>query len=238
MPDLTANMDRILAKCCTDYEIIIVDDGSLDGTPDIAGKLKDAFPKLRYFRHERNRGVGAAFGTGVGAAQYEWIGYTDGDAQYDAQDILNFVKYMNESDVITGTRVYRADGMHRKWISVIYNIILKCAFGLSIKDTNSALKIYRRKALQAAFPLISEGPFYDAEVLIKIQNADFKITEVPIRHLPRKYGAALGVSFSSIQNTARCMVKNEFRPYVIPGFISYGILKILSLAGTFLGFRK
>lgn len=236
LTELVRNFDQSLSQCWDEYEIIIVDDGSRDSTPEVCQSLRLLYPKVKTIRHNVNLGVGAAFSTGVESAQYEWIGYTDGDAQYDARDVIAFKSYINSFDVITGHRMQRADPFHRHWVSKVYNELLSVVFGLKLKDTNSALKIYRNSVLRSVFPLTSKGPFYDAEVLIKAQASGFKIIETPIRHLPRKHGTSRGIAFSSICKTIGGMVKAEFRPYMTSGFISRLTFRILNTVHRFLSF--
>lgn len=226
---LTERLDLVLSKCCSQYEIIIVDDGSKDQTQDVCKGLTASFPKLKILRHAVNLGVGAGFSSGVHSAQFEWIGYTDGDAQYDPNDILIFQRHLNSADVISGIREHRADRFYRKWVSKFYNTLLNILFGLELKDVNSALKIYRNDALRRAFPLLSKGPFYDAEVLLKIRAAGYRILEVPIHHLPREWGTPGGISFSSIKNTIHSMMMSEFRIYLAPGVLPQLIAKFLQI---------
>lgn len=213
LPELVEKLERNLAALATSHEIIVVDDGSSDGTENVISEMQHGNPSLRYLRHPRNQGVGAGFRTGVLAAKHAIVGYIDGDGQYDPGDLGLLLSALEDADAVTGERAKREDGFKRNVISGIYNAILRQVYGLPFRDTNSGFKLYRRAFLEAALPLISNGAFYDAEVLMKGLAKGFRCREIPISHYPRRHGIARGVSAVSVGGAIRGIVMDEFAVY-------------------------
>src|SRR5881396_1651514 len=105
---------KAAAELTPDFEIIIVDDGSGDGTADIADELAHTYPQVRAVHHPRNRDYGAALRTGFRAATKDLIFYTDGDAQYDPAELTALWASMTaDVDLVNGYKISRADPMHR-----------------------------------------------------------------------------------------------------------------------------
>ena len=171
LAEVVNDMSVAAQSLCDDFEIIIVNDGSQDETDALAGKILLCNKHVRYIRHEVNRGVGAAFRSGVAAARFDLIGYVDGDSQYEPDDMVRLLAALSQADVASGVRVHRADPLIRSVISGVYNGCINILYDLSLKDVNSGFKIYRRHALEHIAPIESDGPFYDAEILIKVRAA-------------------------------------------------------------------
>lgn len=189
-----------------DFELIVVDDCSKDDTPQIMESFKKRYKNLVYKRNDTNRGVGYTFQNGVKSAQYDSIAYTDGDGQFNLKDLVVLYNYREEFDIVSGNREIRADGVKRWVISKIYNQLLKMLFGVRLKDTNSALKIYKREIFNRIFPLQSYDGFYDAEVIIKSMRINYTIKEVPVAHYPRQFGVASGIKWKSISSVLKSMM--------------------------------
>src|SRR5438045_3711520 len=105
---------KTASELTSDFEIIVVDDGSADGTADIADELARTYPQVRAVHHPTNRDYGAALQTGFRSATKELIFYTDGDAQYDPTELaLLWARMTDEVDVVNGYKISRADPLHR-----------------------------------------------------------------------------------------------------------------------------
>ncbi len=175
------------------FEVVIVDDGSRDGTPAIADALAAADPRVRAVHHERNRGYGAALRTGFAAARHDLIAFTDGDRQFRVADIGRLTARMAEGrpDAVVGFRIKRADPLVRTLYARAYRLANRLFFGLRVTDVDCACKLFRRAALDG-IQVESGGAFFSAELLIKLRASGRSVVEVGVPHYPRTAGSATG----------------------------------------------
>jgi glycosyltransferase involved in cell wall biosynthesis len=183
---------RTLARLSCDYEVIVVDDGSRDGTPEILEELQRLYPeRLRVERHVCNRGYGGALRTGIASATKEWIFYTDGDAQYDARELALLVAKAGEAidtiDIVNGYKIARSDPAYRKLIGWSYNLVVKAAFGLRIRDVDCDFRLMRRTMLEK-IQLHGNSGTICVEMIKKLQDAGARFSEVPVHHFHRSVG--------------------------------------------------
>jgi glycosyltransferase involved in cell wall biosynthesis len=180
---------RTLARLTSDYEVIVVDDGSRDGTPEMLQELQRLYPdRLRVERHVRNRGYGGALRTGMASATKEWVFYTDGDAQYDARELALLVEKANDStDIVNGYKIARSDPAYRKVIGWTYNLVVKAAFDLRIRDVDCDFRLMRRAMLEK-ITLHSDSGTICVEMVKKLQDAGARFSEVPVHHFHRSVG--------------------------------------------------
>src|SRR5207253_10015264 len=105
---------KAASELTTDYEVIVVNDGSADATAEIADELARTYPRVRVVHHPINRGYGGALQTGFRSASKEWIFYTDGDAQYDPAELaLLWARASEAVDLVNGYKISRSDPLHR-----------------------------------------------------------------------------------------------------------------------------
>jgi glycosyltransferase involved in cell wall biosynthesis len=180
---------QIAARALTaDYEIIVVNDGSQDHTAQVLAELEQLVPHLRVLHHPQNRGYGAALRTGFAASTKEWLFYTDGDAQYNPLELPGLVEALRDGvDVVNGYKIHRNDPLIRIILGNIYNIGVKCAFGLHLKDIDCDYRLLRR-AIFETITLESTTGSICVEMIKKIQDAGFTFAEVPVSHYHRQYG--------------------------------------------------
>lgn len=179
----------VLAPRFDDFEIVIVDDGSSDGTPALADELAAKYPDVKTVHHERNYKLGRTLRTGFAAATKDLVFYTDADLPIDFRDIHRGVELLlrDGADAVTGYRLERGDGRWRDLCSVVYNRLVDALFGLGLKDVNFSYKLFTRESLRK-LPLTSEGSFIDAEIFARAKMAGLHVKQLGVYYFPRRAG--------------------------------------------------
>lgn len=196
------DVDRVIGGISDDYEVVIVDDGSTDRTPQIADRLAAEHPHVRVIHHPHNLGYGTALKTGFTGARKDLILYTDGDNQFDIRDVHKLLPLMREGvDMVVGYRVDRRDRPLRKFVSRVYNFIIRLVFGLRVRDIDCAFKLFRRSVFDR-IEIKSERFLIDTEILVKAKRAGLTIVETGVTHLPRTAGKS-SVAPTDIFHTLR-----------------------------------
>ena len=180
------------------WEIIMIDDGSTDKTVERAKELEKKFPNTRLISHQFNRGYGAALKTGFENSRYEYIVFTDGDLQFDFQEITKFIEKTDVADIVIGYRKKRDDTFFRHILMILHRIWSYIFFGIFVKDIDCGFKLFRKKAVQEISPLRSEGAMITTEILAKAKSKKLRIAQVGITHYPRKYGQSSGGNIAVI----------------------------------------
>ena len=179
------------------FEIIAVNDGSRDRTAAIADELAAAHPDVvRAVHHPTNLGYGAALRSGLGAARYELVAFTDGDRQFQVADLGRLTERLGAADhpdVVVGFRIKRADPPIRTIYARLYRLANRIFFGLTVTDVDCACKLFRREALEG-LRVESGGAFFSAELLIKLRAAGRSVAEVGVPHYPRTAGSPTGAN--------------------------------------------
>jgi glycosyltransferase involved in cell wall biosynthesis len=182
--------DLVASGQVADYELLIVDDASTDGTPALLQALAAQHPKLRVVRHAVNRKLGGSLKTGFAHAVGDLVLYTDADLPFDLNEVKKAIRLMSiyEADVIAAYRHDRtSEGLRRTVYSFAYNWLLRVAFGLLVRDVNFAFKLLRRPVLEAV-ALESEGSFIDAELLIQAERLGYTVLQFGVDYFPRVNG--------------------------------------------------
>ena len=188
---MTTALLRVLPAVAERWELIIVDDGSRDGTGAIVDRLAREHPGVRVVRHERNRGYGAAVRSGLAACRYDYVFLTDGDRQFDPADLPALLPPLAHADVVAGYRRSRADPPLRRWNTAGWNLLVRILLGVPVRDVNCAFKLLRRDAV-AGLELRADGALLPAELLARIAQRGGRIVEVPVTHHPRVAGTPSG----------------------------------------------
>jgi len=187
-----------LEKNVSDYEIIVVNDGSVDGTREVVERLSLSNPKIVLVNHPINLGYGSALRSGFERASLDYIFFMDSDGQFDISDIDRFLRYIEDYNVIVGYRGKRADPFIRSLNTWLYHLYIRFLFGLKLRDMDCAFKLFPRAAYYDIRPIKSGGALFSAELLIKLGKKGFKIKEVPVRHFPRRFGKQTGANLKVI----------------------------------------
>src|SRR3989338_5561750 len=179
---------RTLPQTPSDYEIIVVNDGSQDYTAEVLAELARRLPALRVIEHPVNQGYGSALRTLFAAAQKEWIFYTDGDAQYDPHELVQLAEAVRpEVDWVNGYKITRQDPLHRIVIGGLYHLFVKVAFGLPLRDTDCDFRLFRRSLYQRV-QLQSHTGTIAVELVKRFHDAGGRCAQVPVHHYHRAYG--------------------------------------------------
>jgi len=185
---LTEDLRDVLASNFKEHEIIIVNDGSTDRTAAIADELcRENNGSVRVIHHKKSMGYGNALKAGFDAARYELVFFTDGDYQFDMNDLNRVIPFIKNNDIVVGYRQDRKDSRHRIWLSRGYNMLIRLLFGLKLKDIDSSFKLFRRSALEH-ITIESAGYFIDTELMVKAKKKGLRIKEIGVSHLPRTFG--------------------------------------------------
>ena len=191
-----------------DYEVIVINDGSQDHTPQVLDELARIYPEeVRIIHHPQNRGYGGALRSGFSAAGKEWIFYTDGDAQYDPRELKNLVELAGDDvDFINGWKIERNDPLHRIIIGRIYQSIIKTAFGLKLRDVDCDFRLMRHEVFEKV-QLTSDSGVICVELMKKVQDNDFRLAETPVHHFHRAYGKSQFFNFQRLARVATDLSK-------------------------------
>lgn len=185
-----------------DYEIIIIEDGSPDRTGEVADELAEEFPKVRVIHHAKNMGYGATLKDGFVNAKMDYVFYTDGDNQFDLEEMKKFVALIPFSDIVVGYRKHKQYSLYRKFTSLCYNYLLKIIFDIHYWDIDCAFKLFKTDLFRK-IEIKSIDAFIDAEIMLKANLLDYTVTELGVQHLPRLDGVSTGARPSVILRTIR-----------------------------------
>jgi glycosyltransferase involved in cell wall biosynthesis len=197
-------------------EVLIVDDGSTDRTPELADALAAGDPRVRV-HHQPNRGYGGALRAGFANATGDLIGFSDGDLQFDLGEMARLLARLDDPghpvEAVIGYRITRRDPPHRIFIAKTYNAIVSVLFGLRVRDIDCAMKLFRREVF-GGLRLDTDSPFLSAELLIKLRARGERIAQVGVNHFPRAAGTNTGASFRKIMRTFRDIGKLRWALWV------------------------
>lgn len=202
---LIRDADRVAKKLVSDYEIIVVDDGSKDRTPQILQELGQEFPNLVVFTHSPNKGYTAALRTGFTGAKKDLIFYSDADNQFNLEEIELLLPLADDHDIVAGFRKDRQDPWIRIFVSRCFNIFSHSIFKFPVRDVDCAFKIFHKYVFEK-IKINSENFMVDTEIMAKAVVYGFRIAEVGVTHLPRSAGKTT-VKPSDVFKTLKGMAK-------------------------------
>jgi glycosyltransferase involved in cell wall biosynthesis len=184
------------------HEVIVVNDGSADGTAGILDELASLYPQVRIVHHETNRGYGGALQSGFATASRELVFYTDGDAQYDPAEMAALWRRFDPAvDLVNGYKISRSDPLHRIIIGRLYHHTVTLLFGLKVRDVDCDFRMMRRSIFDTVHLEKNSGVIC-LEMMKKITDAGFRIAEVPVHHYHRAYGKSQFFNFKRLFRTA------------------------------------
>jgi glycosyltransferase involved in cell wall biosynthesis len=202
LPALIRKTFAVLERHVEDYEVIVVNDGSQDDTGQVLEELRREFaPCLRVVTHAENRGYGGALSTGFESATREFVFYTDGDSQYDVEELPRLLELVSPSTgLVNGYKLERHDPAHRIWIGMIYNMCARLMFRIRIRDIDCDYRLIRR-ALLESLNLTSTSGTICVELVRKLELSGCEVKEVGVHHYPRLYGRSQFFRLPSLAST-------------------------------------
>jgi glycosyltransferase involved in cell wall biosynthesis len=196
---------RELANLTRDFEVVVVNDGSTDGTGAVLSTLQKLDRCIRVLTHEYNQGYGAALADGFAAATKDLTFFMDSDGQFDICDLRCFLSLIDAYDALIGYRTKRQDSWMRKLNAWGWKLVVRLALGVRMRDIDCAFKLLHTDFLHG-HPLETRGAMINAELLYQLQVCGCTLREVGVDHLPRKGGRATGANLRVIGHGFRELV--------------------------------
>ncbi len=212
------NINRVVSglvssfeRASTDYELVLVDNGSRDGSPQILEKLAKEKPnRIKVVHVPVNQGYGWGIISGLKLASGKFVGYMCGDGQIKPTDVVRVCEQMltDDYDMVKVKRVARRDGLIRRLLSIGYNSLFFIVFNVKTLDVNGSPKVLRRELLEIISPT-SKDWFIDAEIMIKAKHLNLRVGEVPVEFMRREAGRS-HVRLATISEFLRNMLNYRF----------------------------
>ncbi len=204
--EVAAAAERLFAE----HEVIVVDDGSRDGTRRLAQAIAQHDSRVRVISHAVNRGYGEALRTGFLASRLDFVFFTDADLQFDIREIELFLPYAGTVDVVAGFRTNRQDPLTRRLMAYGWNLLVRVLFYVPVRDIDCAFKLFDRRVL-ADVDIESVGAMVNTELMVKLARRGASVVEIGVTHRPRRAGQARGASFGVIATAFREVLRMRGR---------------------------
>jgi Glycosyl transferase family 2 len=181
---VVADWAACLNRLSREYEILLVDDGSSDGTGDLADSLASPEVRLKVLRHNTHQGIGASLRTGLGSARLPLVCYSTCSGEYDASDLERLLPWIDQTDLVGGCRV-GASGVRWRTLQLrTFRWLARVLFAVRMRDPE-CLFLLARRSIFARIPIQSSGPFAPIEILAKANFLGCMMSEAPVTYRPR-----------------------------------------------------
>lgn len=197
-----AAAQRTLPRFASEYEILVVNDGSRDATGRIVRGLAAHDKRIRLIDHPGNRGYGAALRSGFANSTGDWVMVMDSDRQFDIGDLVYLAPLASEYDLVAGYRIQRNDPFHRTLFGKIFRLAMRILFGVQLYDIDCAFKLIRGDILRS-LALESTGAMVSTEMMARWARSGATWTQVGVHHYPRTAGEQSGGSLKVILKAMR-----------------------------------
>lgn len=208
-----ANVERVTRaavavgrRIADDLEVLIVNDGSRDRTGEIADRLAAEIPEVRAVHNRPNQGYGGALTRGFREATKNWVFYTDGDGQFDLNELPRLLPLLETHDIVSCYRLDRQDPWLRKLNAWAWSTLVNLLFAIRLRDIDCAFKIYPKTFIDR-IELHSRGALIDTEMLAKARNLGLRIAQLGVHHYPRTAGQQTGANLRVILRAFRELFK-------------------------------
>ena len=187
----------VLKQINADYEVIIVNDGSSDATGRKADEIHNLDSRIKAVHHPTNLGYGAALQSGFRAATKKLVFYTDGDGQFDINEMPPLLPLIEQYDIVSCYRLNRQDSFIRKINAWCWTKLVCFLFGMKIRDIDCAFKLFRRDIFDN-IKMSSTGALIDTEILARATRKGYSIVQKGVHHYPRTAGVQTGANLKVI----------------------------------------
>lgn len=190
LPELIAKAYTVAPKVAREFEVIIIENGSTDETPQVLNTLTKQYPGLRVVRFKKLLGYGRALKEGFSRSTKDWVFYTDADGQYDPLELRKLADNVTDTtDVVNGYKLKRADAWHRGIAGSLYNWILQKRYHPPIRDVDCDFRLIRRSLIKK-ITLESRSGTICLELVLKLKQAGARFAEVGVSHFSRAFGSS------------------------------------------------
>lgn len=210
--ELIFKTDKILRSITNNYEIIVVNDGSKDNSLEVLNEVKQKVKSLKLVDHHKNRGYGGALRSGFTTAKKELVFYTDGDGQYNVNELPLLLSCLTpDVDIVNGIKLERQDDGIRIVLGNAYKSLVRNIFNLPIYDVDCDYRLIRRKIMKGIKLKINSGAVC-VELVKKLQNNDGRFREVSVHHYPRLHGKSQFFKLKPLMLTSFDLLRLFFTP--------------------------
>ena len=180
-------IQKVLESSFGDYEIVVVESGSTDGTAEACDEAAARLPRVRVVHEGARRGYGSALRLGIARSTKELITFITLDLPFDLETIGRALPLLERADCVISYRQNDPRGPARRWQSIAYRWVLRLALGIRARNVNSSFKLIKRSTLDGVV-LRSKGWFIDAELVYWLERRGASCIEIPVPLLDRTVG--------------------------------------------------
>jgi glycosyltransferase involved in cell wall biosynthesis len=201
LESVVRNAREVMTRLRETYEVLVIDDGSTDGTAALADELSARWPEVRVVHHPKNLSFSGAIRSLHTNSRGRWLFLCPADGQVDVAEIEPFLAQRNGVDVVLGYRLTKPDPWYRRMNSVLFKVMTRMLFGFRYREISNC-KLYKVDLLRELDVLSVPGTAtIEPEVIFRLGRRGARFAEVPYHLLPRQGGTAKGARLSMILKT-------------------------------------